>query len=128
MALMPEMGLNAIRCITPTDPKSLRCCQACPLNMVVVIDELDIAWSLPVASDKFVIASRSLIERVARQHALDAHAYALCVLNWAPALAAQKVEADDSIRVNVWMHGYRAVRRFIEGDLGWLCETGQVLS
>lgn len=57
------------------------------------------------------VPGRSLVLRVAGQHALQAHADALDVLHRTPAGGAEEVEADDAVAVDVWMHGDGAGRR-----------------
>lgn len=37
-------------------------------------------------------------------------------------MAAEEIEANDAIRIDVRMHGYGAVVCFVEGDLGSFCQ------
>lgn len=92
-----------------------------PLNGVVVIAELNIAGALSVSSDKLLITRGPLVLGVAGQHALDAHADALGALDWAPALVAEKVEADDAVGVDVRVDGDRAVGAVLKCDFGRFC-------
>jgi hypothetical protein len=55
-------------------------------NGVIVVEELNVSGPLLIASHKVLIAGRSLIFVVARQHALDAHADARNALDGTPAL------------------------------------------
>lgn len=88
------------------------------LHSIIVVEELDVAGSQSVASDKVFVSRRPLVLVVARQHALDAHAHAGDALDGAPALLAEQVEADDAVGVDVGMHGDRAIGLLVEGDLG----------
>jgi hypothetical protein len=53
---------------------------------VIVVEELDVSGPLLIASHEVLIARRSLIFVIARQHALDAHAYARNALDGTPTL------------------------------------------
>ena len=64
----------------------------------------NIPRSLRVPPTEILVPLGSLVLIVARQHALDAHAYTLDVLHGAPALGAEQVEADDAVGVNVGVH------------------------
>jgi hypothetical protein len=55
---------------------------------VIVVEELDVPGPLLIASYEVLITRRSLIFVVARQHALDAHAYARNALDGTPTLLA----------------------------------------
>jgi hypothetical protein len=81
-----------------------------------VIEELDVPRSLSVASDKLLVSRRSLIQRVARQHALYAHTHALGVLHGTPPFVAEKIEADDTVGIYVRMNRYWSLRQLIECD------------
>lgn len=81
------------------------------LDVCILIDEPDVAGPLCVPAYEFFVAGGSFVLGVARQHALDAHADALDVLDWAPALGAEQIEADDAIGVDVGVDG--------DGPLGW---------
>lgn len=56
------------------------------LNAWVMIQEVNIPWPLPITPDELRIPWRPLRLRIARQHALNAYAYALDIMHWAPAL------------------------------------------
>jgi hypothetical protein len=64
---------------------------------VIVIEELDIAWSLPISPHKLFVSRWPFVKRIACQHTLNAHAHAFSILNRAPAFGAEQVEADDAI-------------------------------
>lgn len=83
-----------------------------------MIQELDVPWSLFVAAHKLLVAGRSLVLVVARQHALYAHAHTLGALHGAPPLVSQQIEAYDSVRVDVRVHGNWAAGPLHEGDFG----------
>jgi hypothetical protein len=55
---------------------------------IIVIHKLDIAWSLLVAFDKLLVSGRTLILRIAGEHALYTHAHALGTLDRTPSLCA----------------------------------------
>jgi hypothetical protein len=59
------------------------------LHGVIMVVEVDVSRAKPVSSHKLVVARWSLVFGVARQHALNAHAYALDVLDRAPTLGAE---------------------------------------
>ena len=84
------------------------------LDSVVVINECYIFQSsAPETSctthttHKLGISLRSLIRRVACEHALDGHADTLHALDWRPACAEQ-VKADNAVGIDVRVNGYRA--------------------
>jgi hypothetical protein len=64
-----------------------------------------IAGTLGVSPDKLLVSWRAFILRISRQHALDAHADALDILDRTPALGPEEIEADDSVAVDVRVHG-----------------------
>jgi hypothetical protein len=88
-----------------------------PLNVVIVVVELDVSGPLPVAAHKVLVAWGALVLGVAREHALQRHAHTLDVLDRAPALVAEQVKADDAIRVYVRVHRYRMIPVVGKGDL-----------
>lgn len=89
------------------------------LNGGILIDEPDISGPLRVSADKLLVAGGTLVLGVARQHALDAHADALNIVDGAPALGAQQIETDDAVGVDVRVDGNRPLRRFgYERDFG----------
>lgn len=53
---------------------------------VIVVEELDVSGSLLIASHKVLIAGRPLVFVIARQHALDTHAYTRNALDGTPTL------------------------------------------
>ena len=69
----------------------------------------DIPRPLPVLPYKVIVAGRPLPPSIARQHALDADADGLDVVDGRPAGAGEQVEADDAVAVDVWVDGDRAV-------------------
>ena len=93
-----------------------------------MVEELNVAGPLPVSADKLLIARRSFVLVIAREHALDAHTDALRVLDRAPTLIPQKIEAYDSVGVNVWMHGNRSIGFLVERDFWrlWMDGAGSV--
>lgn len=84
-----------------------------------MVVKVDVFWSETVASDELLVSGRPLVLGIARQHALEAHAYALDVLDRTPALVAQEIEAYDAVGINVRMHGNRAVGLLDEGYFWW---------
>lgn len=82
---------------------------ALALDCGVVVDKVNIAWPLSVAFDKIVVPGRTLAFRVARQHALDAHADTLGALDRTPALVSKQIEAYDAIGVYMGVHRDRTV-------------------
>lgn len=89
------------------------------LNRSILIDESDISRPLRISADELLVAGGTLILSVARQHALDAHADALDVVDGAPALGAEQVQADDAVGVYVRVDGNSPLRRF-----GYECDFG----
>lgn len=65
----------------------------------------DIPRPLRVQPHKVVVPGRPLVLRVARQHALQAHAHALDVLHGRPAGRAEQIETDDAVAVDVRVDG-----------------------
>lgn len=86
-----------------------------------MIVEIDVLGPLSVCADKVLVAWGALVLAVARQHALDAHAHTLDVLDGAPALRAEQVEADDAIGIYVRVHRDRTIVLLDEGNLWRLC-------
>lgn len=78
-------------------------------DLIVVVIEVDVPGPQPIALHEFIVARRSLILRVASQHALQAHTNALDVLYGTPALLTKQIEAYDAIRVDVRMYWYGSV-------------------
>lgn len=60
---------------------------------------------LRVQPHEILVPRGALVLRVARQHALQAHAHALDVLHGRPAGRAEQVEADDAVAVDVRVDG-----------------------
>lgn len=75
--------------------------RACPSHFIVVEVEIDIPWSLCVAPYEFFVSRRPLGQRVAGEHALQAHAHALHVMHRTPALPVQQVQTNDAVAVDV---------------------------
>ncbi len=102
---------------------------------MIVIIEMNIPRTLQVAPHKLFIPRRTFVLVVARQHALDAHAYALDVLHGAPALIAQQVQTDDAVGVDMGVHRDGAIRglnerhfrRFCGPIPQWTGNIGQVI-
>ena len=84
---------------------------------VIVVEELDVSRPLLIASHKVLIAGRPLIFVIARQHALDAHAYARNALDRTPTLLTQKIETDDAVGVYVRMHRNGPIGLLVKSDL-----------
>jgi len=80
-----------------------------PSNAAVMVVEVNIFRAESVGAYKLIVSGRTLVLRISRQHALDAHADALDVLYRAPSLLAKEVEADDAVRVDVRVDRDRAV-------------------
>lgn len=60
-----------------------------PSYVLIVIVKIDVPWAQPVCPDELLVSGWSLWLSIASQHALDAHAHALHILDWTPALATQ---------------------------------------
>jgi len=60
---------------------------------------------LRIQPHEILVPRGALVLRVARQHALQAHAHALDVLHGRPAGRAEEVEADDAVAVDVGVDG-----------------------
>jgi hypothetical protein len=58
---------------------------------VVVVVKFHIPWAQPVAPYKLFIPRRTLVLRVASEHALDTHADTLNILDWTPTLSAEEI-------------------------------------
>lgn len=99
-------------------------CLPTPSHRVILIEKPDVPRPQRVPPHEILIPRRSLVLAVAGQHALDAHAHALDVLDGAPAGAAEEVEADDAVGVDVRVHGDFAVVADDEGYFGGFCEGG----
>lgn len=74
-----------------------------------------------VGADEIGVAFGAVVLGVARKHALDAHTHALDILYGTPTRAAQEIQADDAVGVDVRMHGYRAALLLNEDNLGGFC-------
>ena len=85
-----------------------------------MVVELDVLWSLAVRADEVFVSRRPLVLGVAGEHTLQTHADALNVLHWAPPLLAEKIKADDAVRVNMGVHRNRAIRKLDEDNFGRL--------
>jgi hypothetical protein len=84
------------------------------LDLVIVVVEVDVPRSQSVALHELLVSGWSLILHVAGQHALQAHADALDVLDRAPALVTEEIETDDSVRIDVGVYRYGAVGFLLE--------------
>ena len=71
--------------------------------MVIIVHVADLPRALSVVEDKLSVSWRPLGLGIARQHALEGHAYALDVVDRAPAVAAKEIEADVAVAVDVWV-------------------------
>lgn len=77
-----------------------------PSDMFIVEKETDVARPKPIASHKIGIIGGPLSRLVARQHALQADADALDIVDRAPSLLVKQVEAYDAIAVDVGVEGH----------------------
>jgi len=68
-------------------------------------EEINVSRPPDVRPAKRLVPRRPLVLAVAREHALDAHADTLDVVDGRPALPVQQVEADDAVAVDVGMGG-----------------------
>ena len=68
-------------------------------------DPRDIPGPLAVLPDELVITRRQFPPVIAGEHALDAYAHGLDVVDGRPAVAGEQVEADDAVGVDVWVDG-----------------------
>lgn len=78
------------------------------LNVIVFIDKRDVSDSASVVCNEFAVTRWALIPGVGCEHALETHADAFNSLDWGPAGRAEKIKADNSITIDVWMHWDRA--------------------
>lgn len=94
-----------------------------PSHRTILINKPDIPGPLRIPPHKLLIPRRPLSPRVPRQHALDAHAHALDVLNGAPALGPKEIKADDAVAVDVGVEGDGAggLGEGEEGYFGGFC-------
>lgn len=83
-----------------------------------MIVKVDVPRPQSIALDEFIVSRRSLVLRVASQHALKAHADALDILYRTPSLLTKKIETDDAIRVYVRVYRYGSVGQLDEGHFG----------
>jgi len=91
------------------------------LDRIVVVIKINVPWSPSIISHKVFVAFWPLVLRIAGQHTLYAHAYALDILHGTPALGAEEVEADYAVGVNVWVHRDRTVDDIDESHFWRLC-------
>ena len=95
----------------------------------IVVDEPYISNRSARTEDKLVVAFRPLVLGVSRQHALDGHAHAFDALDGRPAIAGgEQVEADDSVAVDVGMHGNLTLWGGDEHNFGRLHRTHRRIS
>ena len=85
-----------------------------------MVVKVDVTGPLAVGSDKVGIARRPLILCIAGQHALQTHADTLDVLNRAPALRPEQVEANNAIGVDMRVHRDRPIGELEKHDFWWL--------
>src|SRR5438105_7008455 len=83
----------------------------------IVVVEIDVPRAQSISPHKVLIAWRPLVLGVSCQHALNAHAYTLDVLDWAPSLASQQIKANYAVRVYVWVYRDWTVISFDKSDL-----------
>jgi hypothetical protein len=62
-----------------------------PSNLVIMIVEINVAGSQPVAPDKLFITRRSFSFAVSREHALYAHTHTFHILYRTPALSSEQI-------------------------------------
>lgn len=72
-----------------------------------------------ITRHKLLIPRRPLVLGIRSQHALDTHAHALDRLHGRPASAAEEVEADDAVAVDVRVDG-----DWEGGCWCWVCWEG----
>jgi hypothetical protein len=94
----------------------------------IIIIEVDVLWTLCISPHEILITRRPLILRVAREHALNAHAHALHILDRTPPLATQQIQADNAIGVNMWMDGDWTVWGLDKGHLRSFCRKSKRLT
>lgn len=96
-----------------------------PLYRLIIIHEPNPPRThpRPRPAAKFLVTFRPLRSGVAGEHALQAHANGLDVLHRAPTLRAEEIEADNAIRIDVWVQGDGSgwCGGRDEVDLGRLC-------
>jgi len=68
-------------------------------------DEINVSWSLCIVAHKVLITRWPLVFRVAGQHALQANAHALDIVDGRPSLTIEEVKANDAIGIYVRMYG-----------------------
>lgn len=120
----PKNKASRINLVTPGDLARPKSQSSLPtLYSVIVEVEVDIPRPLPVEPHKVGITLWSLVLGVASQHALQTHAHALDVVNGAPSLLVEKVEADDAVRVDVRVHRNNVGRIADKGDLRRFCDA-----
>ena len=91
------------------------------LHGVIVVEKVNVFRPQAVGFHKLLVPWRPLVLGVPREHALQAHADALNILYWAPALLTEEVQADDAVGVYVWVDRNRSVGQVYKGDLGGFC-------
>ncbi len=82
-----------------------------------MVVELDVPWAQPVASHKFFVTRRTLVLGVTGQHALDAHADTLHILDGTPSLLTEEVKTDEAVCIDMWVHRNGPVWQLNEGNL-----------
>ena len=88
-----------------------------------MVEKVNVFRPQAVGFHKLLVPWRPLVLGVAREHALQAHANALNILYWAPALLAEEVQADDAVAVDVRVHGDLAFGGGGDGEgyFWWFC-------
>jgi len=91
-----------------------------------MVIKFHISWTFCIGSHEFLVSWGPLGFGVPRQHALQAHANALNVLNRTPTLLPQEIQAYETIRVDVRVDGNRSwgVCRMDKCDFWWFYGIG----
>ena len=82
--------------------------------------EVDVPWPLGIMPHKSLVAGRSLVLGIARQHGLQADTHTFHIVNRRPSCAVQQVETYDAVGVDVRVHRYRVGFVTDEDDFGSL--------
>lgn len=77
-----------------------------PSNLIVVENKAYVPWPLRVVPDEIVVSRRPFLLCVACEHALQTDTHAFYIVNRAPALFVEQIEADDTVGVDMWVPGY----------------------
>jgi hypothetical protein len=90
------------------------------LDCIIVKHKPNIPRPLLIIPHEVLVSLRPLLLRITRQHALQAHANRLDVLDRRPPAAVQQVEADDAVGVDVWVVWDRVRVGLDEDYFRWL--------